>query len=208
MYFWWVPLSRCELISASLSVVGIGINLVLGLVSPDWRAMHRFIANLGHAFGVVLIWIGLYMLFLGIIPPSWGLSMWPKVSMIAGVIFFIGGAIWHFTSAGTAQTSVANPGISAGEMPMPLNNDPSHVTGMTIVGDGQGGAAAEISSKGLPGQPSTGADIRTIIGPGQSGTGLSVTQTGPGTGLRVIQTGPGVGLRSTVTVGPNGTENK
>ena len=188
-----ILLSHYDATTLGLSIFGLGINIVLALVSLEWRTIHKFIVNLGHASGFCLIGIGLYMLFLGIIPPSWGLSMWPKVSMIAGVIFFIGGAIWQFTSAGIAQTS---------------NNDPNHVTGLNIVGNSQGGVAAEIVSNGLPGQPSVGADIRTVVGPGQSVTGVNVTQTGPGTGLRVIQTGPGVGLRSTVIVGPNGTENK
>jgi hypothetical protein len=75
--------------------------------------------------------------------------------------------------------------------------DPNCVTGWAITGNNQGGPTAQILSNGLPGQPSIGADITTVIGPGQSGVGVSVTQTGPGTGLRVIQTGPGVGLRST-----------
>jgi hypothetical protein len=206
--FGGAQLSHYDAISLGLSIFGLGINIVLALASSEWRAMHKFIVNLGHAFGFCLIGIGLFVLFISIIPSSWGHSMWPKVLMIAGVILFVGGAIWQFTSAGNAQATVAHSAIQAGEMLMPLNNDPNHVTGMSIVGSGQGDAAAEIVSKGLPGQPSTGADIRTIVGPGQSGTGLSVTQTGPGTGLRVIQTGPGVGLRSTVIVGPNGTEHQ
>lgn len=74
--------------------------------------------------------------------------------------------------------------------------------GSEIIGNGQGGPAAEIISNGTPGHPSVGMDVTTTGTPGQSVTGVRVIQNGPGTGLRVIQNGPGVGLRSTVIVGP------
>jgi hypothetical protein len=101
------------------------------------------------------------------------------------------GTVWAVSFTTTA--SAKSPPFSNGS-----------VTGHEIIGNGQGGAAEEIISNGLPGQPSVGADISVTGQPGQNVTGLQVIQTGPGIGLRVIQNGPGVGLRSTVTVGtPN-----
>lgn len=79
----------------------------------------------------------------------------------------------------------------------------AQVVGAEIVGNNQRGAAAEVISNGLPGQPSIGLDVSATGAPGQSVTGLRVIQNGPGTGLRVIQNGPGIGVRSTVTVGPD-----
>jgi hypothetical protein len=99
----------------------------------------------------------------------------------------VGGAIWQFSSAGEAQTTAPNSGGS--------------ITGAEIIGNNQGGPAAEIQSNGTVGNPSVGADITANGQPGQSVTGLRVIQSGPGTGLRVIQNGPGVGMRVTVGQG-------
>jgi hypothetical protein len=71
------------------------------------------------------------------------------------------------------------------------------ITGITIEGNSQGGAAAKIRSNGTPNNPSTGGDINVTGAPGQSITGLHVIQSRPGTGLSVIQSGPGTGLKVT-----------
>lgn len=78
----------------------------------------------------------------------------------------------------------------------PLKPEAGSVTGVSIVGNSQGGVAAEIIGNGQHGAAS---EIDANGYPGQSVTGLSVTQIGPGTGLRVVQTGPGTGLRITAT---------
>ena len=93
-----------------------------------------------------------------------------------------------FRDTARAQTTTVEQNVP--------NSDKS-VTGLKIEGNNQGGAAAEIVNSG----GGTGADINVVGSPGQSLTGLHVTQSGPGTGLRIIQNGPGVGLRVGVTVG-------
>jgi hypothetical protein len=170
---------------AALAIIGLALTILLGLLSEEWRAMHRKLVSAGRALGLVLLGIGAYMLALVVIPPEWGLTMWPKISIVVGTVLLAGGLIWQFASPSGAQV-------------MPNNSDPNHITGMKIEGNSQGGAAAEIIG-GAGANPA--ADINVTAGPGQSATGLHVIQTGPGTGLRVIQNGPGTGLRVGVTVG-------
>jgi hypothetical protein len=77
----------------------------------------------------------------------------------------------------------------------------SVVVGATIVGNGQGGPAADVVGTD---QQAPAAKIAASGCGGQSVTGLSVTQTGPGTGLRIVQSGPGTGMRVTATAGGPG----
>ena len=72
------------------------------------------------------------------------------------------------------------------------------VVGLDIENSG-GGTGMEINSHGTPSAPSVGAVISATGIPGQSVTGVRVTQNGPGTGMRVVQTGPRVGMRVVVT---------
>jgi hypothetical protein len=105
--------------------------------------------------------------------------------------------------SGVKAQSAPNQTYKNEATPMATENDLNNVTGTTIIGNNQGGAAAEVLSSGSPRQPSVGMDITASGAPGQNVTGLKVIQNGPGTGLRVIQNGPGVGVRSTVIVGPD-----
>ena len=131
--------------------------------------------------------------------------------IVLGVIGAIFGALTVLSIGemvrpfGVKAQSVSNQTYKDESTPMVTDNDPNSVTGTTIIGNNQGGAAAEVLSSGSPGQPSVGMDITASGTPGQNVTGLKVIQNGPGTGLKVIQNGPGVGVRSTVIVGP---ENK
>jgi hypothetical protein len=179
---------------------GCGLLISVGgslMLAPSFE--HRRAARVAFVLGGVLFWMT------GVI---WAANAGEAAMSIRLLISGIVGAasamftVWMLTLASTAQT---NSSLSSKVLPMPNNDDSKHVIGHEIIGNNQGGAAVEIQSNGSPGQPSTGADLKTIIPPGQSGTGLKVIQNGPGTGLKVIQTGPGVGLRSTVIVGP---ENK
>ncbi len=104
--------------------------------------------------------------------------------------------LWAITLTGNAQTS--NHQTYMGPT---MSNDENRVVGAEIIGNHQGGAAAEINSTGTALSPSVGADVSVQGQPGQSVTGLRVIQNGPGTGLRINQTGPGVGLRVTVGSG-------
>lgn len=52
------------MLSLALTVIGLALNLLVGLMSAEWRAMHRKIVYAGHMFGFVLLGLGLYMLVL------------------------------------------------------------------------------------------------------------------------------------------------
>jgi len=185
-----------DVVGTSIGIIGLGLNIILWLVPPEWRSEHRTIIGFGYPFGFFLFGLGFYMLLLRLIPIPWSESMLPKASMIVGLILLVGGGVAHFISTGS---------VMAQNLPGPSGSQLDHVTGLSIVGNGQGGPAAEIiSGGGTQSAPSVGMDLNTVAKPGQSVTGVGVIQKGPGTGLRVIQTGPGVGLRSTATVGGDG----
>jgi hypothetical protein len=147
------------------------------LVSQEWRTKHKVVVNLGHMFGSVLIGVGFYVLFLSFIPTSWGESMWPKISMVVGSVFLVGGIIWQFTSGGNAQT------------PPPQNQ--SGDPGATVIENSGGGIGADVSVKGSQGS--------TIPNIGLETNGLKINQSGPGTGMRLNIDGNGgsaIGVRS------------
>lgn len=173
------------MLSLALTVIGLALNLLVGLMSAEWRAMHRKIVYAGHMFGFVLLGLGLYMLVLVAIPPHWTLTMLPKISMVVGAVLLVGGAIWQFVPA-MAQTSSDNS-----------------VTGMTVEGNGQGSAAADVSVTGSTNQsvPPVGLDVNAVGAPGQSVTGLKIIQRGPGTGLKITVGGDGSATGARVTVG-------
>jgi hypothetical protein len=85
----------------------------------------------------------------------------------------------------------------------PMSNKDNSITGMTIQGNHQGGAAAEVNVTGSANQakPPVGLDINVVGAPGQSVTGLRVIQNGPGTGLKVTVGGDGPATGVRVTVG-------
>jgi len=131
-----------------------------------------------------------------------GQPLWSRI--VFGLLFWgvLGVSLNEvFMRVGDAQTIVPSTPPNIGGPP--LANSPDHVTGMSIIGNGQGGPAAEVSVTGTQNQrsPPVGLDVNAVAGPGQSATGLSVTQTGPGTGLKVTVGGDGPSTGARVTVG-------
>jgi hypothetical protein len=177
--------TKYDQVTLALTLIGLALNLLLGLLSEEWRAAHRKTVLAGHTLGFVLFGTGVYLLAVAAIPAGWEVPMGPKISMAIGAILLVGGLVWQITWPSGAQV-------------MPSRSDEKQATGMRIDGNNQGGMAAEIISSG----PGPAVDISAAGGAGQSVTGLHVRQTGPGTGLKVIQNGPGIGLRVTVTNKP------
>lgn len=177
----------------ALALIGLALNILLGLLPENWRAVHRKAVIAGHLLGFLLLGVGAYVLLLVAIPPEWGSSLGPKISIVIGAILLVGGIIWQFASSSGAQTTA----------PKFENNS---VTGMTIQGNSQGDPAAEFSATGSHNQaaPPVGLDINAVGGPGQSVTGLRIIQNGPGTGLKVTVggSGPATGVRVNVESKP------
>ena len=198
-------MSSLDKINLGLSLSGIGITFVLSLLPDEWRKVHKTVVTIGYMIGGIFIGVGIFLFFLSTpaaLPP--GVTMLPKASMVLGCILFIGGAIWQFSPSGNAQIITAVPShtaISAAQdAPGELTETgrTSQATGVEITGNSQGGPAAEVIGNG---QGGVASEVRVSGCPGQSVTGLRVTQNGPGTGLSVVQTGPGVGMRVVVGIG-------
>jgi hypothetical protein len=114
------------------------------------------------------------------------------VAAIAGMLLFVA-----LPEAGRW----VNGGALAQQMLNGLYGNSNAVTGATIVGNGQGGTAANVTTTGTPGQTTVGADINATGCAGQNVTGLRVIQNGPGTGLNVTVNGNGgstTGMQVTV----------
>ncbi|HMN70853.1 MAG TPA: hypothetical protein PKA55_03165 [Rhodoblastus sp.] len=184
-------MSKIEIVSTALSVIGIGLNFVLGLVSAEWRDAHKRLVSLGNWVGLGLIGLGFYLFLFAIFGEMEGWSMLPKISILIGAVLLVGGAIALFISPTKAVEGKA----------MDNKEAQAPVVGVDIQGHGQVGAAVEIVSTGTKDAPSLGGESTVHVQPGQSAIGTRVIQSGPGTGMRVIQNGPGVGFRSTVIVG-------
>lgn len=189
-------MSPVEATSIALGVIGIGLNIYLALISPEWRDTHKSIVSLGHWIGLALIGIGAYLLLYALIPSMQGDPMFPKVSILFGVILAVGGMMALFVSPSKSQ---GGPSKATGDRPEQAVQEP--VVGLDVYGNGQSGPALDIQSNGTPSAPSIGSESTVYAQPGQSAIGTRVIQNGPGTGMRVIQNGPGVGFRSTVIVG-------
>ena len=76
------------------------------------------------------------------------------------------------------------------------------IIGLNIEGKDQGRPAAEIISQGTAEHSSIGAEVDVSPAPGQSATGVRISQTGLGTGARVVQSGLGKGLKISVRIPP------
>lgn len=176
--------------STAIAVLGLSLNLLLGLLSEEWRAMHRKTVLAGHSLGFILLGVGIYMLVLAMIPPEWEHPMLPRISIVLGAILLVGGLVWQFSRP-------------LGAEPMPPKTGNS-ITGMTINGNNQVGPAADVSLTGNSnlGPNPVGLDINAIGNPGQNVTGLQVNQNGLGTGLRVTVDRPGTGVRVNVGTKP------
>ncbi|MBI5110449.1 MAG: hypothetical protein HZA68_00570 [Rhodovulum sp.] len=154
--------------------LGLGLALILRFIQWAVPAMPKSVGWSGIIAGIIVV-------LAEFLEPS----MKPPLSSV--ILFLIAaiclGGSFHFYVQRSAKAQT-----------MPDTQDRSHIVGMKIEGQHQGGAAAKIVNSG----PNPALDINAVGAPGQSVTGLSVTQTGPGTGLRIIQTGPGTGVRVTV----------
>ena len=182
------------------------------LIGWGWVMVDRS----NHASAKLLFWIG--PLTIGVSEIMWGFNA--ETPLVGRVItsFIFGGILltglteslrWVANEV-SAQTHNQTQVSADSEVTVSDNakSKPSDVVGAVIVGNGQGGVAADIAVTGTSGQmaPVVGMDIHATGAPGQSVTGLKIIQNGPGTGLRVTVggNGPAVGVRSTVTSGTPG----
>jgi hypothetical protein len=189
-----------DLIAILSAIIGVFASIGGSLMLAA-REDHKQAARISFCVAGVAFW------FMGVIM-ALDISG-QRLSIRMGVAAIIGaaaaaGVVWavSLTAADAqnppSQQNVASPSALPSSPGGSSNAaQPNSVTGATIEGNSQGGAAAEIRSNGTPNNPSTGADIN-VTGPGQSITGSHVIQSGPGTGLSVIQSGSGTGLKLTV----------
>lgn len=194
----------------ALAILVPGSLALLGLFGNHALAMRRSLDYRGFWGAFLLAVLPAFLSSLWL-TTSQGVSMNVRnvvLGLVGGVVGMVG-TIWvgYIFSDFRAEAQSNFPSSAVGDTTSENKTIPTQntapVIGLKIIGDNQGADAATIISSGTPDQPSNGADIDVMATPGESATGLSVTQSGPGTGLRVIQNGPGTALHVRVQAGPS-----
>jgi hypothetical protein len=119
-----------EIFSLALTVVGLAVTILLGLITEEWRAKHIGVVEIGRSLGIVLLGIGIYLLIISFLPIGWNQNMiYPKISMVVGAILLIGGGIWHFVAPSNAQNGIPAQPENQTEKSMPRVGNRSVVYG-------------------------------------------------------------------------------
>lgn len=99
-------ISNIEMAGLAFAVVGIALNIIFGLVTDEWRAMHKRATTWGRMAGFALLGVGLYMFALSLIPFDGAMAMISRISIVLGVVLLTGGIIGLFVPITRAQTAM------------------------------------------------------------------------------------------------------